>query len=64
MSARLGVPTNIANASAPVAGSVKMFGKWDVSEVEVKDISLTGACEGGEGRRGLEKEKTVLTLFS
>lgn len=38
---RPGVPAHIANVSAPVAGSVKMFGKWDASEVEVKDISLT-----------------------
>lgn len=37
------VPAHISNASVPVAGSVKMFGKWDVTEVEVKDISLTGA---------------------
>lgn len=35
------VPAHIAQSAAPVAGSVKLFGKWDVTEVEVKDISLT-----------------------
>lgn len=43
MSAQLiGVPASTAAISAPEAGSVKLFGKWDASEVEIKDISLTG----------------------
>lgn len=43
MSARLGVPASVAAVASPNVGSVKLFGKWDASEVEVKDISLTGA---------------------
>ncbi|PWN95488.1 ribosomal protein S7 [Tilletiopsis washingtonensis] len=39
--ARVGVPKDIAAVSLPNQGSVKLFGKWDASEVEVKDISLT-----------------------
>jgi small subunit ribosomal protein S5e len=43
MSAQLlGVPANTSAISVPEAGSVKLFGKWDASEVEIKDISLTG----------------------
>lgn len=43
MSAQLiGIPASTAAISAPEAGSVKLFGKWDASEVEIKDISLTG----------------------
>lgn len=38
--ARIGVPKDIAALSAPEVGSVKLFGKWDAQEVEVKDISL------------------------
>ncbi|UZJ53348.1 hypothetical protein CBS101457_002668 [Exobasidium rhododendri] len=42
MSAQLlGVPANTSAISVPEAGSVKLFGKWDASEVEIKDISLT-----------------------
>ncbi|CEH15766.1 40s ribosomal protein s5 [Ceraceosorus bombacis] len=39
--ARQGVPKDIAALSLPNQGSVKLFGKWDFTEVEVKDISLT-----------------------
>lgn len=38
--ARIGVPKDVAAVAAPEAGSVKLFGKWDAQEVEVKDISL------------------------
>lgn len=45
MSAQLlGISASTAAIATPVAGSVKLFGKWDASEVEVKDISLTGEC--------------------
>jgi small subunit ribosomal protein S5e len=43
MSAQLlGISASTAAIAVPTAGSVKLFGKWDASEVEVKDISLTG----------------------
>lgn len=46
MSAQLiGIPASTAAISAPEAGSVKLFGKWDAGEVEIKDISLTGGSE-------------------
>lgn len=38
--ARIGVPKDVAAVAAPEVGSVKLFGKWDAQEVEVKDISL------------------------
>lgn len=42
--ARIGVPKDVAAVAAPEAGGVKLFGKWDAQEVEVKDISLQGEC--------------------
>ncbi len=38
--ARVGVPREIAAVSAPAQGGVRLFGKWDAQEIEVKDISL------------------------
>ena len=38
------VPKDVAAVAAPEAGSVKLFGKWDAQEVEIKDISLQGEC--------------------
>ncbi|KDN41523.1 putative 40S ribosomal protein S5 [Tilletiaria anomala UBC 951] len=37
--AKVGVPREIAAVAAP-NGGVRLFGKWDAQEVEVKDISL------------------------
>ena len=40
MAAKVGVPRDIAAVAAPTAGGVRLFGKWDAQEVEIKDISL------------------------
>ena len=39
MATKVSVPKEIAAVAAP-NGGVRLFGKWDAQEVEVKDISL------------------------
>ncbi|PWZ01418.1 putative 40S ribosomal protein S5 [Testicularia cyperi] len=41
MAPKAGIPKDVAAVAAPQVGSVRLFGKWDAQEVEVKDISLT-----------------------
>ncbi|ETS63834.1 hypothetical protein PaG_02153 [Moesziomyces aphidis] len=41
MAAKVGIPKDVAAVAAPQVGGVRLFGKWDPQEVEVKDISLT-----------------------
>ncbi|KAK0555200.1 ribosomal protein S5 [Tilletia horrida] len=40
MALKTAVPKDIAALAVPETGSVRLFGKWDAQDVEVKDISL------------------------